>query len=189
MSYEEYWDRIYTHSEKMNALIGSYWREYSDMGNWQFWVVVFLLVSPLILLYFTVDRTKIFQLFFFGYTVHILWAYIDIILERYNYFVHTYFIAPAFPFALSMTSSALPVGYLLLYQYCINHKKNFFLYSLFLGAMFSFVFGGIEIYLGLAKLGKGMKLIYVFLIDTGIAYISYFFTEILARWKITKRLS
>jgi hypothetical protein len=37
------------------------------MGTWQFWVVIALLVVPLILLYYTIDRKRIFGIFFFGY--------------------------------------------------------------------------------------------------------------------------
>jgi hypothetical protein len=76
VSYERYWGNIHEQSDKLQELLSSYWHQYSDFGNWQFWVVLASLVLPLVLLYFTVDRTRIFEVFFFGYTVHMLWAYI-----------------------------------------------------------------------------------------------------------------
>jgi hypothetical protein len=181
MSYKEYWNEISKQSGELNSLISSYWHDYSSLGTWQFWVVLSLLILPLVLLYFTVDRSQIFLLFFFGYTVHILWAYTDIILERYGYFVHTFFLAPVFPHAFNMTVSALPVGYLLTYQYCINHNKNFLVYSLFLGALFAFGIAPLEMLLGILKTGKGLNLFHIFLIDSVIAYIAYFFTKIIKR--------
>lgn len=181
MSYQEYWGQMYEQNERMNSMTTSYWNQYSAMDSWQFWVVAALLVLPLVLLYFKVDRSKILLLFFFGYTVHILWTYIDIVLERYNFFVHTYFIAPIFPHALNMTASVLPAVFLLLYQYCLNHNKNFFLYTIILSALFSFILVPLEMYLGLVKLGKGMQLYHVFVIDVAIAYAAYLLTTFVRR--------
>ncbi|WP_226670945.1 hypothetical protein [Metabacillus litoralis] len=181
MEYSEYWKEINKKSEELNSLFSSYWESYSHMGTWQFWTVVSLLIAPLLLVYFLVDRKRIFELFFFGYTVHLLWTYIDIVLERLGFFIHTYFLTPLLPFALNMTASALPVGFLLLYQYCTNHNKNFYLYTILLSAVFAFGFASVEAYVGLVKLNKGMNLFYVFLIDIGIAYIAYWLTY-LVKW-------
>lgn len=181
MEYEEYWAQINDKSEELNSIISSYWNTYSNMGTWQFWMVVSFLVLPLILLYFTVDKKRMFELFFFGYTVHMLWTYIDLALERYGYFIHTYFLTPVFPMALSMTASALPVGFLLIYQYCTNKKKNFYLYTLLLSAVFAFGFASLESQLGLLEFNKGMNQTYLFLIDVGIAFISFWFTKFIRR--------
>ncbi|WP_407269632.1 hypothetical protein [Radiobacillus sp. PE A8.2] len=170
MDYKEYWKTIYEKNEELNALISAYWNDYSNLGTWQFWVVVSLMVLPLILLYFTVDRRRIFELFFFGYTVHLLWTYMDIVLERYGYFVHTYFLTPLFPFALNMTASALPVGFLLVYQYATNHNKNYYLLILIASALFAFGFASIETAIGMMEFRKGMNYFYLFLIDIIIAF-------------------
>lgn len=110
------------------------------------------LIAPLIVLYFTVDQKRILQLFFFKYTVHMLWTYNDTGLK---YFVHTYFLKPILPNVINMTASALPVSFLLLYQYCMNKNKNFYLYTLGLSAVFSFGFATVESYMGLAEMRKG----------------------------------
>jgi hypothetical protein len=177
MDYQEYWDQIYKKSEELNELTTSYWNHYANMETWQFWVGIALLVFPLIFLYYTIDRKRIFEILFFGYTVHVFWTYIDITLESYTYFVHKYFLAPIFPYALNLTASVLPVGFLLLYQYCSNNNKNFYLFTLLLSAAYAFVFASIEEYLGLLEFRKGMNQFYVFLIDVAIAYLAYWLTK------------
>ncbi|WP_100405541.1 hypothetical protein [Bacillus solitudinis] len=183
MNYQEYWTKINMKSDEINTLVTSYWNDYSHMGTWQFWLVASLTVAPLVLLYFTLDRSRMFEIFFFGYTVHMLWTYISIPLERYGYFVHTYFLTPLLPFALNITASALPVGFLLLYQYCTNSNKNFYLYVLLLSALFAFGFATIENYLGLVEIRKGMNQFYIFLIDVGVAYIAFWFTKLMLKCK------
>jgi hypothetical protein len=183
LDYKDYWEQIYEKNAELRQIISSYWSQYSDVGNWQFWLVLSFLVLPLILLYFTVDRKRIFEIFFFGYTVHILWTYIDLVLTRDNYFIHTYFLSPFFPSALSMTASSLPVGFLLIYQYCTKNNKNFYFYSLLLGALFAFGFATIEKYLGLVEIRKGMNQLYIFLIDIAIVYVSYWMTNLILKFR------
>ncbi|MEO2077089.1 MAG: hypothetical protein ABGX20_17105 [Bacillus sp. (in: firmicutes)] len=183
MDYKQYWDRIYENKHELTSVYSSYWNQYSDFGNWQFWMVLSLLLFPLILLIFTVDRKRIFELFFFGYTVHILWAYTDIALGHSGIFVHKYFLFPVLPNATNVTASVLPVGFLLLYQYCTNHKKSFFLYTLVLSAVFAFGFATIERYLGVVDYNKGMNQLHLFLIDLVIVFIAYWFTRFLLKVK------
>ncbi|USK48197.1 hypothetical protein LIT38_16710 [Bacillus sp. CMF12] len=140
-----------------------------------------LMVLPLVIVYLSVDRTRIFEIFFFGYTVHILWTYADSFLERYSYFVHTHFLFPMFPYALNMTASALPVGFLLIYQYCTNHKKSFLLYTILASAVFAFGFATLEERVGMVHFKKGMNQFYIFLIDISIAYAAYFLTMFVKR--------
>ncbi|MGG3798547.1 hypothetical protein [Metabacillus fastidiosus] len=92
MNYQEHWEKTYEKRDELNSLFSTYWDQYSSLGNWQFWMVLFLFIFPLILLYFKIDRTRVFEILFFGDTVHLIWAYIDIALGRSGYFVfNTYF--------------------------------------------------------------------------------------------------
>ncbi|MGD6856472.1 CBO0543 family protein [Bacillus infantis] len=181
MSYSEYWDKIFQLSEEMTSLVDSYWNSYSGPGSWQFWAVAVLLVLPLVLLYFTVDRKRIFEIFFFGFIVHALWTYTDIVLGNYTLLVHTYYMLPIFPHAFNITMSVLPVGFMLIYQYCTSHRKNFILYTVILSAVYSLVFASIEKALGMVELNKGMNLFYLFLIDLVIAFIAYIGTRLVRR--------
>ena len=153
------------------------------MGNWQFWFAVALLVVPIIILFFTIDRRRLFELLFFGYTVHMMWTYTDLPLQRHGFFVHTYFITPVLPYALNLTAAALPVVFILTYQYCTNRNKNFYLYAILVSAIFTFGFGTFEKYIGVAEFRKGMNQFWLFLIDLVIVFVSYWFTKILLKWR------
>ena len=181
MDYRQYWNQIREKQDELNSLISTYWNNFSSMGDWQFWVVFSLFAAPLILLYFTLDRRRIIEILFFGYTVHMLWAYFDIALGRNGYLIHTYFLTPVLPIASNMTASVLPVGFLLLYQYCTNKNKNFYLYTVLLSAVFAFGFATIEQYMGFVEFRQGMTRFYLFLIDVGVAYIAYWFTKLMLK--------
>lgn len=183
MDFNEYWRQISATNDELNSLLSSYWSSFSSMGSWQFWVVFAFLVLPLILLYFKLDRRRVFEIFFFGLIVHLLWSYVDQGLASNNYFIHTYFLSPLYPSALSITASLLPVGFLLLYQHCTNTKKNFYLYTLFLAAAFSFGFASAEEYVGLVEFRNGMNQFYLFVIDVIIVYIAYWFTLLIKKFK------
>ncbi|MEK1831553.1 hypothetical protein AAAC51_29750 [Priestia megaterium] len=73
MNDEQYWRNIHAISDTLHSSFTSYWAKYSDWGTWQFWILLALLVLPLVLLYFTIDRRRIFEVFFFGYAAHLLW--------------------------------------------------------------------------------------------------------------------
>jgi len=179
MNFHLFWNQIIQKNNQLTSLYSEYWDQYSDFSTWQFWVVLALFLIPLIVLYFAVDRTRIFELLFYGYTVNLLWTFSVIVLERSNYLIHNFYLLPWLPIALNLTASLLPTGYLLLYQYCTNKKKNFYLYGVLLSGLFSFGFGSIEKLLGLATLRKGLTLFHLFLFDLAIFLIAYCFTKFL----------
>ncbi|AGT32068.1 hypothetical protein M493_08975 [Geobacillus genomosp. 3] len=181
MSIHGYWNAIDDSRSKLHDLLQSYWNDYSNVGTWQFWLIVVFLVAPVLLLVFTVDRRRILEVFFFGYTVHILWTYAYIALENAMYLSPRYFLTPFLPFALNITASVLPVGFLLLYQYCTNRNKNFYAYTLLLSAVFAFGLASLEQWLGLLDLHRGLHKFHLFLIDLAIVFIAYGVTRFLVR--------
>lgn len=181
MNYQAYWKEINQTREQLHRLLQSYWSDYSGVGTWPFWLIFTFLIVPLVLLFFTVDRKRIFEIFFFGYTIHILWTYTYIALENAMYLSPRYFLTPFLPFALNITASVLPVGFLLLYQYCTNHNKNFYLYTILLSAIFAFGLASLEQWLGLLELHGGLRKFHLFLIDLIIVFITYGATRLLVR--------
>ncbi|MEH7097325.1 hypothetical protein [Neobacillus vireti] len=177
MDFTQYWDKINENKQELSSLYSSYWNKYSDLSTWLFWVELALLVVPLLLLFFVVDRKKLFEVLFFGYTVHMIWSYTQIALGRSTLFYHNYFLLPILPNASNVTASLLPVGYLLLYQYCSNRHKNFLIFAPLLSAVFTFGFASIEKYLGLISFQNRMNQFWLFLIGIVIAYISYRITK------------
>ena len=184
MERDQYIDQIFNKQEELSTIVQSYWSEYSHMGTWHFWLVTSFLIIPLVILVFTVDRKRIFEVLFFGFVVHMLWTYVAQFLTNLGYFAYNYYSAPFLPASLNMTASVLPVSFLLLYQYCTNHQKNFFLYLVLLSAVFAFGFASIEIKMGFLELRSGMRQLYLFLSDIVIGVLAYFLTQILKRYRI-----
>ncbi|QIZ67801.1 hypothetical protein [Geobacillus subterraneus] len=187
MNAQAYWKDIDQTREQLHTLLQSYWNDYSSVGTWPFWLIFAFLIAPLGLLVFTVDRKRIFEIFFFGYTVHVLWTYAYIALENAMYLSPRYFLTPFLPFALNITASVLPVGFLLLYQYCTNHNKNFYLYTILLSAIFAFGLASLEQWLGLLELHRGLREFHLFLIDLIIVFIAYGATRFLVRIQANHR--
>jgi hypothetical protein len=177
MSVEEYWSKINHASAKVSSLISSYWHEHSDWTSWQFWIILTCLILPLIVLLIKLDKGKALQILFFGYTVHMLWTYTEIILIRLGLMDHHYFLLPFLPQAIGITSSLLPVSFMLLYQYCIKQDKNYLLWSIVLAAVIAFLFVPIEKKIGFIALVKGLNNFHVFLIDVIISMLAYGLTK------------
>lgn len=177
MSVEEYWNKINHASEKVSSLISSYWHEHSDWSSWQFWIILAFLILPLIVLLIKLDKEKSLQVLFFGYTVHMLWTYLEIVLIRLGYMDHHYFLLPFLPQAIGITSSLLPVTFMLLYQYCLKHNKNFLIWTIVLSAVIAFVFVPIEKKIGFLAILKGFNNFHIFLIDIVNSMIAYGLTK------------
>jgi hypothetical protein len=181
MDREQHLEKIYRKGQETSSLFSSYWEKYSDFGNWHFWLVLASLIIPLVLLYFTVDRKRIFEVFFFGYTVHIMWTYTELALTNSGYVIRGYYLTPLLPRSINITASVLPIGFLLLYQYCTNHKKSFMLYTLVLSAVFAFILAPIEGALNIIELKKGITSFHFYVIDLIIAFLAYWFTRFILK--------
>ncbi|MDU1846358.1 hypothetical protein AB1L07_08470 [Niallia alba] len=186
MDYKQFWNSINQKNDEIITLYANYRAEYSDITSWQFWMIIFTLILPLVILIFTVDRRRIFELFFYGYTVHIMSTYIDMVLGRKNLLIHNYFIFSALPNAINITASVIPVVYLLLYQYCTNKGKNFYLYSVITGLLLTYGLTTFNEAIGLVTLSNGMTKFYIFLLGIVVTYLAYWFTRLMK--KIENRL-
>ncbi|ENH96126.1 hypothetical protein J416_12432 [Gracilibacillus halophilus YIM-C55.5] len=187
MSFSDYWKQIFQKNDELHRLFVDYWYDYSNIFTWQFWTAVILFIGPLIILIFTVDRKRLFEVFLFGYTIHMLWTYADFYLETHNLLIHPYFLSPTLPFGINMTASLLPVSFLLLYQYCTNRGKNFYVYGLLLCFLFGIVFATVSDMLDLLMFHKWMNQLYLFIIDVFIIFPAYWFT-LLIKYFQTKAL-
>jgi len=186
MSVNQYWKEINIASEKVSSLITSYWYEHSDWGNWQFWVVLLCLLIPLIVLLFKLDRNRTFEILFFGYTVHMVWNYTDLLLIRLGYIDHHYFLMPFFPQALGITAAIIPVSFMLLYQYCMNQEKPFIIWTTMLSAIIAFCFAPLEMLVGFFSIYKGFNIAHLFFIDLTISMIAYGMTKFFVRFYMAR---
>ncbi|MGX6446325.1 hypothetical protein ACWM35_24305 [Neobacillus sp. K501] len=186
MSSKQSWNEINKLSEKVTSLMNSHWHKYSDWGNWQFWVILLFLLAPLIVLLIKLDRRRTFEILFFGFTVHMLWSYTDLILIRQGYVDHNYFLLPFLPQGLGITASLLPVSFMFIYQYCIKHDKIFLVWASGLSAVIAFIFAPLENVIGLVTIGKGLNVVHLFFIDIAIAMAAYGMTRFFIKFQKTK---
>lgn len=54
----KYFNELVSMQKKLTEEGIAYWQLYSDFSSWQFWVCLLMLLGPLIVVYFTIDREK-----------------------------------------------------------------------------------------------------------------------------------
>ena len=111
-----------------------------------------MVIIPLVVLYFKIDRRKIFQLCFFGYSIHVLAAYTDALGIRKNWWDYPYVVFPQLPGSIGIDASLIPVYFILLYQWCLNKNKNYWLYGTLSSLGFTFLFKPLLVWMNIFQL-------------------------------------
>ena len=78
---------------------------------------------------------------------------------------------------MSLDGALVPVAFMLVYQWTLNKKKNFYLYAIALSAIFSFGLKPLLVSVNLFGLNKGMNYFYLFLLYCLMFLISKFITN------------
>ncbi|SDH02883.1 hypothetical protein SAMN05192534_101374 [Alteribacillus persepolensis] len=170
---------IFNLKETLSAYTQTYWMQYSSIDTWFFWMNVATIVIPLIVLYFYIDKKRLFEVCFFGYTAHVVWSNIDRMLSSYNLLVHPHSLTHVLliPGGITVTTALFPVTFMLLYQHCTAHNKHFWLYAIAASIVFSYGFGGLSLLTDLLRMHKWMNLTYLLFIDVFVVFISYWATK------------
>ncbi|WP_223699935.1 CBO0543 family protein [Sutcliffiella deserti] len=155
-----------------------YWWQYSSFNTWQFWVNVLMLVVPLVILWFKLDRSKAFHLGFYGFTVHIIFTYFDSGLIRFGLISYPYQAIPFIPVNFGLDVSLIPVLFMLVYQWTLNQRKNYYLSFLLLTAFLAFVFKPILYSFDLILWHKWANPFYLFLFYIVIFTLSKWLTNL-----------
>ncbi|MFC4558448.1 hypothetical protein ACFO3D_09515 [Virgibacillus kekensis] len=187
MTEKELYQQIYTTKEQLGNLLTEHWQLYSNMTTWYFWVNLVILIVPFIVLYMYVDRKRIFEVAFYGYSIHILWYNVDGFLTGNNYMNHPHSLTTFLPESFTVSAVFFPISFLLLYQYCTNNGKNYYIYSVIGSFIFAFGFGGISLLVELLRFHKGMNLFYLFLIDIVIVLTALAMTKVFFWIKNTRQ--
>ncbi|MEH7307562.1 CBO0543 family protein, partial [Neobacillus drentensis] len=116
-----------------------YWRDHALYASLEYWIMVAILVVPLIFLVFKIDKHKLFLITFYGYTVHVIAAYIDLYAVNSGLWNYPFQVVPFLP-SFSIDSSIIPVAFMLVYQWTLNHKKNYYVFSFITSTIFAFIF-------------------------------------------------
>jgi hypothetical protein len=167
-------EKIRKLQEKTSKAWVNYWHHYSNTTTWQFWVNLSLLILPLVALYMFIDRRRVFHIGFYGFNVHVWFNYIDLLGTRFGLWEFPYRTIPFFPVSLSLDASLVPVVFMLVYQWTLNHSKNYYLFLTGVCAFFAFVLKPLMSVLDLFQLYKWMNFFYLFLV--------YVIVMLLSRW-------
>ncbi|WP_062046620.1 hypothetical protein [Bacillus sp. JCM 19034] len=185
MDKEHLYEDILKTKEELVTLTTEFWTRYAGFDTWYFWVNVATITLPLIILYILIEKKRLFEICFFGYTTHVLWANIDNIMSMNNLIIHPHSLTHMLPVGITVTTVLFPVTFMLLYQFCTDYKRNMYIYTIIASFIFAYGFGGLSLILDLLRLENGMNLFYLFLINIVITLISYWFTKFFLKIKGT----
>ncbi len=173
----EQFDKAVQLREDSTDLLIQIWKEYHLYSTLEFWIMVSILVVPLLILFFKIDKSKIFLIGFYGYSVHVILAYVDIYGMNAGYWHYPFQLLPSLP-SLSVDASIVPVVCMLMYQWTLNHKKNYYLYAILTAGGFALVFKPLLVGLGLFKLYGKANYIYLFVGYVLILLTAKFMTNV-----------
>lgn len=176
------YEKIKSMQEKLSELQIDYWYSYSGLWTWQFWVIFLLMfVTPLLALYFLIDRKKIFLIGFYGFNIHVWFGYIDTWGVKNGFWGYPYELLPFLPGNLSLDAALIPVLFMLVYQWTLNHNRNYYLYTIILSLCLSFIFKPILTLHHLFELHKGINFIHIFIAYCVIFLVSKIITNVFIR--------
>jgi hypothetical protein len=131
---EEQFDKIAKSIGNSYRDLIDYWQDWSLYTTFEFWLLVVLFIAPLALAIYKIDKEKIFLIGFYGYSIHMTLGYMDMFGRNLGLWNFPIPIIPVLP-GLVLDSSIVPVTFMMVYQWTLNHNKNYYLYS-FLTAVF-----------------------------------------------------
>lgn len=173
-------DKVRVLNEELSKLNTEYWKEFSSFNDLKFWIVVLILVIPLLVLFWKIDRTKMLLLGFYGLNYHIWFAYTNSAAIRMGYCEYPYEVLPILP-SFALDASLVPVCYMFVYQWTLNRNKSFYLYSFLMSAVFAFIMKPLLVAFDLFHMYKGWNYFYLFLFYVGLFIVSKVITNIFIR--------
>lgn len=177
-----YLHKIFEAEEQLSNLVVNYWKVYS-FGSWQFWLHLSMLLIPLVLIYFLIDRKRAFEVGFYGFNVHVWFTYFDTIGVRKVLWYYPYPAIPLIPTSFPIDAALVPVSFMLLYQWTVKYKKNYYIYATLLSAFFAFLFKLLWTSLDLFHLYKNATSFHRFLGYLLVMLLSKWITNIFKRLK------
>lgn len=154
-----------------------YWFEHSIYTSLEYWIVVGLFLSSLILLAIKIDKSKVFLFGFFGFSIHILTVYMNIIGINKGMWNFPIQMVPLLP-ALAFDSSLVPVIFMLVFQFTFNNKKNYYLYAILTALFISVLIEPLLVRMEIFKFYGNTTYIHRFFGYVAISFISKFITNL-----------
>lgn len=153
------------------------WVDYSLFTSMEFWFLVVLFITPLLFLLWKIDKSKIFLVCFFGFSVHIGTFYISLVNVNIGLWNYPLQIIPVLP-SVNLDSSLVPIAYMFLYQWSLNNAKKFYLMMILLSAFFAFVFDFILVEMQILIFYGKMNYFYDFLLYLVVAIFAKLLTNL-----------
>lgn len=169
----EFLDKIRKGAKEISQYQIEYWQSFSNLATWQFWALAIMLILPLIALFMVINKRKVLLIGFFGLNYHVWFAYTNKIGVGLGLWEYPYHLIPSLP-SFSLDASLVPVCFMLLYQWTLHRKKNIYVYSIFLSAIFAFIFKPIMGSFDFFRMFQGINYIHLFLF-----YMAFFVVSIL----------
>ncbi|MEW9674531.1 CBO0543 family protein [Ammoniphilus sp. 3BR4] len=133
-----------------------------------------MLIIPLVVLYFLLDRRKAFLLGFLGFNVHVWFTYIDAYGIKQALWNYPFQITHVLPTGFALDASLIPVSYMLVYQWTLNQNKNYYIYTTILCISFAFIMKSLMVAFDLFQMYKGTNYFHLF--------IGYITIMLLSKW-------
>jgi hypothetical protein len=177
---EQEFDKIVKFNDKAHHALVDYWKSNEIYLSLEYWMMVAILVVPLIILFFRIDKSKLFFMGFYGYSFHMLFAYTDAFGRNMGFWNYPFPIFPIIP-GLALDSSFVPVMFTLIYQYTLNHKKNYYVYTIIAAAIFSFGFKPILVGMGMFKMYGEINYQHLFISFIPMIILGKFIVDVFLR--------
>lgn len=170
-------DEIVKMGKEGQKALNQYWFDYSLYSFFEYWLMVSFLVFPLIFLILKVNKEKLFQILFYGYSVHICFGYEDLFGRNMGYWNYPIPVIPSLP-GITLDSSLIPVIFIFVYQSTINSNKKYFSYGVLTALLLSFVFKPMLVGLGLFKMYGSINYFHLFLSYLSVLIFAKLLTDL-----------
>lgn len=180
----EQFDKAVKLRTKSAETIMDYWINNSLYSSFEYWLLVAFLLAPLVILFFKIDKCKIFLICFYGYSVHMLSLYTNVIGINRGLWNYPFPIIPDLP-SIAFDSSLVPITYMFMYQWTLNQKRNYYLTAILLAMFFAFLFEPLLIQMDLFKMYGKINYIHRFFVYVLIAMLAKFITNIFLKMNKT----
>nr|WP_263326259.1 hypothetical protein [Neobacillus sp. Marseille-Q6967] len=172
----EKFDKIVKMGNKSTDALNGYWIDFALYSSFEYWMMVAFLIVPLLILFFKIDKNKIFLIGFYGYSVHVIFAYVDTFGKHSGYWNYPFPVIPVLP-GLAIDSSLVPVAFMLVYQWTLNNK-SYYLYSIAMAGIFSFILKPFLVELGLFRMYENKNYLHIFIGYLFVLFTAKFITNV-----------
>ena len=163
--------------ESADALM-DYWLQHNIYESFEFWLLVALFLFPLVLLAFKIDKRHIFMVGFFGFSVHVLSLYMNVVGINKGFWNFPIPVLPFLP-AVAFDASLVPITYMLVFQWTNNNKKNYYLFAIITSMFFAVILEPILLQMEIFKLYGNINYIHRLIGYISISFIAKLLTNLL----------